>query len=332
MKTTMMRYGAAILALSTMAGCSSSGGAAATSSAATSPTPPVVIPPTGGGTTPAPARGTGGTTVASAMNNGAILLVDNDKTASIEGHRLGGQTAAGGQDLQIRNNFLGGVDISIGGEIFYLKDADANADTSSWSQKLRDGSGNQTLTFWNAGKGGREGLFQNEDGQKYHKIVGFHHTDATGSTKQGHAIVGTPTSRTYMDRLSRQVDYTGYYYANVNPTMMTAGAEAAYVTGELKMVADFDEGTVKGTAKEVLVRRPGSLGAINYGDRMTFDGFISGANIQGEVNSTYIGLDGAEVDGAFYGNGAQEAAGVISGTSATGVTEGYFTVYDPKAK
>ncbi|MEM0900706.1 MAG: transferrin-binding protein-like solute binding protein [Pseudomonadota bacterium] len=334
---------AAGLSTTLLAACSSSGGSGGggggnTTSSVTPPgatvvTPPIVTPPTGTTTTPPPtARPTGGTTVQNTLASGAIVLVDPDQTAAIEGTRMGCCRAATAPEMQVRNNFLGGLDVSIKGELFYLKSADANADSASWSQTIpHNGTRRQTLTLWNAGKGGRNGLFQEEEGQRYHKVLGFHHADGYGNTVHGHSIIGEATSTQNMGLLSRQASYNGYYYANVSPASGGGVRNGSYVTGQMDMTADFDMGTVSGSANDVLVRNPGSLGAIDYGDTMTFAGTIAGSDIQGQMTSSLNALNGAEMDGAFYGNGAQEAAGAISNDGAWGAADGYFTVADPTA-
>lgn len=270
-----------------------------------------------------------GVTVQQAMESGTIFIGQNLST-QVAAASGGNYQQSSLSSFQARNNFLGGVDISLDGEIFYLKKADFGADATSWSQTVGTGKNARTLAIWNAGKGERPGLTTTQEGQKYHKIVGYHYIGADGENKRGHSIIGAPTPASNLSKLPRQISYDGYYVAKAIKS--GASGTGADIKGSLALTADFDRGTVQGRAREVLVKYQGSLGAINYGHTMSMSGSISGATYSGSVSSSLQQMNGAAVNGAFFGAGAQETAGTLTNSAVGTVTEGFFTATDPKAK
>lgn len=305
--------GVALASTVLLAGCGSSGVSGVGSSSLS-----------GGssGGSSAAARATG-PTIASTLDQGAIIVSDRDATTALRTID-GSNTASVGApaSVQVRKNFVGGVDVSIEGDVVSLQDKHTGADATSWS---RSGSG-YSLALWNAGRGGRDGLFRNEQGQKYHKIIGYRHFDKSNDMlTRGHAIIGNQTSNAAMAKLTREIDYEGYFYANTAPAASPTEAKTGSIVGGLRMTADFDKGTVVGRSRTFEAKNPGDLGHLPTGDTMKFNGTISGSSYAGNINSTNAQLNGAAVNGAFYGAGAQETAGIISGQNASGTTEGYFT-------
>lgn len=313
----LARFGALFCVFGTVTACSGSGGG---SNAAAVPAP-VVTNPAAPTQTPSPK---GGVTVAQRMGQGQIIVGHSVNAVAVESPNGNIPWKASQLEaFQIRNNFVGGVDVSINGKIFYLKTADQQNDGTSWSQSS-GGATPTVLALWNAGKGNREGLTSNQEGQFYHKIVGFHLIEPSGKNTRGHVIVGEQTPVANLSAIERKATYNGYYVTNAY------GADPAVtgttsIKGGLQITADFDAGTVQGTATEVLVEAPGSLGPINFGNTMSFNGTMTGARYTGTMTSSQRNLSNATVNGAFYGAGAEETAGTIANTQAEAVTEGFFT-------
>lgn len=226
--------------------------------------------------------------------------------------------------LQIKNNYLGGVDVSIDGEAFYLKSGEREGDGRAWQQRTGVNETYKGLTLWNAGKGGQDGLFEDAEGQVYHKIVGYDYGKGTSKRMRGHAILGEKTPVANMAKLPRQASYDGYFVLKSDPTVLNGG---------LTIKADFNKGTVNGSVAEVIITHPRALAPIASGSGMTFSGNITGATYTATSSSGVPALEGATVKGAFFGAGAQETAGTITNqVPGTNPVEGFFSAADPSAK
>lgn len=306
-----------LISTTALAGCSSSGGGAAALTSATGTA-------TGGGIAPT-VRPTGAT-ISSILDQGTIKVSNHNATTALRTFGRNGSTTVGAPaNVQVRKNFIGGVDVSIEGDVVSLRGTDATSDTTSWN---RTGPG-YSLALWNAGRGGRDGLFRDEEGQVFHKILGYRHSDTRGSmVTRGHTIIGNQTSVGAMGNLPRTLTYDGYFYANTVPGANPSQANTGRSLGGLRVIANFDNGTVAGRSTSFQTENPGDLGPTASGDTLRFTGQIRGSSYRGNIASTNAYMNGATVNGAFYGAGAQETAGTISGQNGIGFTEGYFTASD----
>lgn len=306
------------LLASTLAACGSGGGSV----------PSVVTPVTG--TTPAPTttnkiRATG-ETIAQRIESGQIAQAGSKNSTGIQLRPSDKSIqVVAPSKFQVRNNYVGGLDVSVEGDIVNLTETEIKPDLNSWGKT----ASGYSLALWNAGRGGREGLFRDEEGQKFHKIIGYRHQDTkTKALTLGHSIIGVQTPASAMKTLPRKIQYDGYFFANAMPGASPNERDAIGNVGGLRIDANFDTQKVVGKSTSFDVKGPTDLGAIASGDTMRFNGTISGTSYTGNIVSSQAQLNGAAIEGQFYGAGAQETAGVIRGQNAAGAVQGFFTASD----
>lgn len=304
--------GISLLAV-TLTACSSGGGAQSLVSGTTTTTPNNKIRPTG-------------QTIAQRIEAGEIIQATSRNSTAIQIQQSGNLVeVVAPPKFQVRNNYVGGLDVSVEGDIVNLTKTEIKPDLNSWGKT----ASGYSLALWNAGRGGREGLFQDEEGQKFHKIIGYRHEDTSSKTLTlGHSIIGVQTPVSAMKTLPRKIQYDGYFFASAMPGASPKERDAIGTVGGLRIDANFDTQRVVGTSTSFDVKGPTDLGAIASGDTMKFNGTISGTSYTGNIVSSQAQLDGAAIQGQFYGAGAQETAGVIRGQNAAGAVQGFFTGSD----
>lgn len=267
-----------------------------------------------------------GQTIAESIESGQIALADDQTSTGIQINEDDNSVrVVAPPKFQVRNNYVGGLDVSVEGDIIALTGADTQSDLNSWGKSGRGYS----LALWNAGKGGREGLFRDEEGQKFHKIIGYRHQDTRADMLTlGHSVIGVETPDSAMDNMPREVQYDGYFFANALPGATPGESDAVNTVGGLRIDADFETNTLVGRSTSFEVKGPTDLGAIATDDRLRFTGNISGTSYTGNISSSQAQLNGAAINGQFYGAGAQETAGIIRGQNAAGSAQGFFSASD----
>lgn len=299
-----------------LAACSSSGGSV-TSGVANS---------AGAIKSSAKAKRATGETIAEYLKAGKIAQADSKSATGIQIRGSDGSAlAAAPATFQVRNNYVGGLDVSVQGDIINLTQTEVKPDLNSWG---KSGTG-YSLALWNAGRGGREGLFRDEEGQVYHKIIGYRHDDTKDDVLTlGHSIIGIKTAASALPNLPRTIRYDGYFFANAMPGATPQERDTVGTVGGLRIDANFDTETVSGSSTSFDVKRPTDLGSLPSGDTLRFTGNINGTAYTGNIVSSQPQLNGATINGQFYGASAQETAGVIIGQNASGSTQGFFTATD----
>jgi C-lobe and N-lobe beta barrels of Tf-binding protein B len=309
-----------------LAGCGGGGGVATFAA----PTPvaknPSIVDPL-----------TDGKKVGKSLEEGDLLTADKGSATRITYDAKTGKssTAVGGATIQ--RNLRGGYDVTIAGKTTSFGYPDQKPSGDAWEQAQKDPSGNgvvYSMALWNAGKGARPGVLTEENGQTFHKILGYYVFDNTsrGTRERGHFIVGNATDPLRMDLKTRTATYNGYFYTNVVPVNGTPPDQAMAVTGGLRMVADFDANQISGQSTTFDIRQPGaaefSPGSYTLWLQPTA---IDGNGFTGQMQSDYRFMNGT-YSGEFYGGNAQEVAGILTGETGVSLTEGFFTaVAEPVA-
>jgi C-lobe and N-lobe beta barrels of Tf-binding protein B len=322
--------GVLFLSTALISGCGGGGGAGGTGTGAAAPIQsnknPSIVDPL-----------TDGAKVGETLNKYTPLTAGQFNATRITYDAKTGKSVQARPGATILKNIRGGYDVTIAGKTTSFGTSDQKGALDSWEQAQKDPAGNGTvysMALWNAGKGNRAGIETEENGQTFHKILGYYVFDntGTGTRERGHFIVGNTTDPLRMALKTKTATYNGYFYTNVSPTTGTPPDQAMAVTGGLRMVADFDANTIQGQSTTFAIRQAGASDFNPAGYTLTLQpATINGNSFSGQMSSGYVFMNGAYT-GQFYGGNAQEAAGVLTGTNGVGLTEGFFTaVADPVA-
>jgi C-lobe and N-lobe beta barrels of Tf-binding protein B len=274
---------------------------------------------------------TDGPTVGAKLKSGALLTAGQYNATRITYDAKSNMSSTAKPGATIQQNLRGGYDVTIAGKTTSFGYSDQKASADAWEQAQKDPSGAGTvysMALWNAGKGNRPGIETEENGQTFHKILGYYVFDntGTGTRERGHFIVGNATDPLLMALKTKTATYNGYFYTNVSPVKGTPPDQAMAVTGGLKMVADFDANTMQGQSTTFTIRQAGASDFNPAGYTLWLKpATINGNAFSGQMDSDYVYMKGA-YSGQFYGGNAQEAAGALTGTNGVGLTEGFFTV------
>lgn len=256
-------------------------------------------------------------------------------------------------DVSLTSNGLGGYtfNYSTPGSKYgpYINTTLISADQVSgskdaWQRSWTEYGTKYSLALWNAGKGHREGLARNEDGQTFHKIIGYYASSdqpTYGFNARGHGIIGNPTAETVLANRTRTANYEGYFYTNALVAERGDLGSPTGVRGGMTMNADFNANTISGSSTNLEVEEgAGNFVAKNH--TVTFGtasivedyrgpmGVLVGQHYEGKTSSSFAPLNNATFEGRFYGGNAQETAGIIQGQNAGIITEGYFTLVEKK--
>jgi hypothetical protein len=243
----------------------------------------------------------------------------------------------------VQQNLAGGYDVYLFGErtspgqMFSFGYADVKPGGDSWEKAFKDPAGKTlyTVALWNAGKGGKDGVGNDQNGQTFHKILGYYAFDNTTQDRnRGHVVVGNQTDPLSVDLKTKKATYDGYFYANVSPAGGPPIDQSMAVNGGMRLVADFDANEISGQSTSFGLRNAGSSTFTPQSETVWFKpttinsgvtyGSEPGTMFRGDMTSTFAYMNGRYV-GTFYGGNAQEAAGTIVGTNGGGITEGFFT-------
>lgn len=246
--------------------------------------------------------------------------------------------------LTMRKNFIGGVDMNFDGRKISLREQEAVSNSDdAWFREYGSGSTKFSLSLWNAGKGDRNALTENEAGQNYHKIIGYDASQANGQRQRGHAIFGQESSLDTVADLERTATFDGYFSANIIPQQVGSAAgltgEADVMSGGIELTADFDANTISGSSTNVLRRPAGDIEfreevfELEFEEAQIRNNNAGGVVYSGNISSTFAPINGAEYSGTFYGDQAQETAGVLRGNTDNGdetigsgrVVDGFFS-------
>ena len=126
-------------------------------------------------------------------------------------------------------------------------------------------------------------------------------------------------------------DYDGGFRAREMPSGQAPSTDDASVTdyhGDINLSADFGSSAVTGDAT-LLQSRPGNGPWVTASGELSFNATISSNGLSAtdlSGSGDLAGYSGGRVDGAFYGPGAAEVAGVFDATDGTQdkVLHGYF--------
>ena len=316
-------FGALTLSAVLVAGCGGGsgdvgGGSTVSGSVATSKNPSIVDPLTDGAT------------VGTALNNGP-LTAEKYNATRISYDAVTKKSTRSLPSASIQKNLRGAYDVTIANKTTYFGYSDQKTSGDAWEQVQKDPSGNgvvYSMTLWNAGKGGRDGVTAEENGQTFHKILGYYVFDYTGNgtRERGHFIVGDDTDPLRMGLKTKTATYNGYFYANIMPTTGLPPDQAMAATGGLKMVADFDNKTMSGQSTSFQVRQAEASNFVTQNNTVWLKpSAINGNFFSGQMDSNFAYMNGSYT-GQFYGGNAQEAAGPLTGSTGISVTEGFFTV------
>ena len=281
---------------------------------------------------------TDGPTVGDALKGGTALSAGQYNATRITYDAKSGISGVARPSATIQKNLRGGYDVTIAGKTTSFGYSDQKPSPDAWEQAQKDPSGNgvvYSMALWNAGKGNRLGIETEENGQTFHKILGYYVFDntGTGSRERGHFIVGDDTDPLRMGLKTKTATYNGYFYANISPVKGTPPDQAMAATGGLKMVADFDKKTMSGQSTSFQIR---DAGAPNFNPQnytlWLKESAINGNFFSGTMDSNFAYMNGTYT-GQFYGGNAQEVAGPLTGSTNISLTEGFFTaVAEPVLK
>jgi hypothetical protein len=243
----------------------------------------------------------------------------------------------------VTQNLAGGYDVYLfgqrtsAGKTFSFGYADEKPGGDSWESAFKDPSGKTlyTVALWNAGKGGKDGIGNDQNGQTFHKILGYYAFDNTTQDRnRGHVVFGNESDPLAVDLKTKTATYNGYFYANISPAGGPPPDQSMAVNGGLRLTADFDTNTISGQSTSFGLRNAGAPTFVPRSETVTFApatirsgvtyGAEPGTMFSGAMTSTFAYMNGTYV-GTFYGGNAQEAAGTFTGTNGSGLTEGFFT-------
>lgn len=319
---------ASILALSVavLSGCGGGGGGTGGQAALPVNKNPSIVDPL-----------TDGPTVGAALENGSALTAGQTSATRITYDAKTKKSVMAAPGATIQKNLRGGYDVTIAGKTTSFGYSDQKPSADAWEQAQQDPGGNgvvYSMALWNAGKGNRAGVATEENGQTFHKILGYYVFDntGTGTRERGHFIVGNATDPLRMGLKTRTATYNGYFYTNITPVNGTPPDQAMAATGGLRMVADFDTNKMSGQSTTFDIRQPGAADFYSTGYTLWLQpADITGNTFTGTMNSNLTYMNGTYT-GNFYGGNAQEAAGVLTGATGISLTEGFFTaVAEPVA-
>lgn len=231
--------------------------------------------------------------------------------------------------VTVKKNFIGGVDLNFDGRKISLREEEAVSNSDdAWFREYGSGATKFSLALWNAGKGDRDALTENEAGQNYHKIIGYDASGATSTRQRGHFVFGQQSSLDNVAALEKTATFEGYFVTSVIPQRVTSAAgltgEADAVSGGLELTANFDTNTISGSSTSVLRRPAGDIEFkeevfdIKFQETSIKNDGTGGVIYSGTLKSTFEPVNGAEYSGTFYGDKAQETAGVIRGNTTDG--------------
>lgn len=331
------RFSVGLLAFSALmlAGCGTGSG---TTGGTPGPTP---TPP---GTNPSivdPA--TDGPTVSADLKRAKLFNVSPKNTSRMLFNAGQNKTVVGNGGISsVQQNLSGGYDFSILGQrnrpgtLISMGYADKKSTGDAWEKTLKDPTGKTlySVALWNAGKGGLDGLVSDQNGQTFHKIVGYYLSDNTTQNRErGHIVFGNKTDNLTLETKTRTATYDGYFYSNISPSTGTPPDQMMAVSGGIKMVADFDNNLLSGNSTNMQIRQAGASTFSPQTYTLTFKptAIVPAATagavpdvFSGVLESDYLYLNGT-YEGNFFGGNAQEIGGVLYGTNGNGMTEGYFT-------
>ena len=206
----------------------------------------------------------------------------------------------------------------------------------SWRQAWTSSSGTKyTMDLWNAGKGHREGLTQDEVGQTYHKILGYYINSENNNgalvqkQMRGHAIIGVATPDGALAARTRTATYDGYFFAHSMDKNGGSLTSPTQVRGGMQLKADFDANTISGRSTSFETQQ-GTGASVTQNKTITLNQTAIGSGgeaalYRGKITSDFAPLNGGDYAGRFFGPNAEETAGIISGDDGSAVAEGYFT-------
>ncbi len=273
---------------------------------------------------------TDGPAVGQTLKSGGVLSAGQFNATRISYDAASQKSAQARPSATLQKNSRGAYDVTIAGKTTSFAYADEKSSGDAWEQVQRDPAGKgivYSMTLWNAGKNARAGIESDENGQKFHKILGYYVFDntGTGSRERGHFVVGNQTDASRMALKTKTATYSGYFYSNITPSNGTPPDQSMAATGGLKMVADFDKKTISGQSTDFKVR---DAGAPNFNDQSHTiwlkETAINGNFFSGKMDSNLGAMNGSYT-GQFYGGNAQEAAGVLTANTGGSLTEGFFT-------
>jgi hypothetical protein len=276
---------------------------------------------------------TDGPTVGDALKMGRVETASASNGTRLVYDAATQKTTAKTPGMSLQKNVVGGYDFVLNGKMtsFGFADQKPNS-TDSWEKTVKNPQGATvySLALWNAGKGQRAGIETNENGQTFHKIIGYYLFDYSNpnapTRERGHFIIGSETDLLRMAAKTRTATYDGYFYTNIMPVTGTPPDQALAVSGGMRFVADFDADRVSGQSTSFNIREAGApdFYASNYTVTMQ-ETAINGNAFSGNVASNYLWLPNGTYSGQFYGGNAQEIAGVMTGTTGVAIHEGFFT-------
>ena len=163
----------------------------------------------------------------------------------------------------------------------------------------------------------------------YANVFSYYFDNTGEGGNYGYVVIGAETELADLEALSSELTYNGFMNIEFHQqTDYVRFAESAVrVRGNMELVANFDSGMISGNSElGDLMLRDGDTdeapmdGQVFYTSTM-IDGTSFGSTITADTDfytSTGVGLVDVEYEGSFFGPNGEEAAGVLSGTSAGG--------------
>jgi len=140
--------------------------------------------------------------------------------------------------------------------------------------------------------------------------------------ERSYAVVGLKTPAQALKGKAKAT-YVGYAYADAYGNKEPSSSDRIRFKSDLKLDADFEKGTIKGSMTNLTLKTPGATSYTSIGNDKSFT--INQTNISGNGFATDLTSEGPKNDkltlttssfkGNFYGNKGQEAGGAWSFTS-----------------
>lgn len=201
---------------------------------------------------------------------------------------------------------------------------DFGADTVAWRERnYLERSGNSAYSLFDESRS----FFGNPEFSHFNvngwAVVNYAGQNAVDDFHLGYAVYGSATEASAMP--TGTANYAGRMFAQRQPPNRPGRGDRGALRGALNLSADFDRGTVGGSADNLQYLPPGgSWGAAQAQSWTIGNGRIAGNALSAEFSA--VGVYEGDMEGRFFGPNAEEVGGTIQGTglSDNGVIWGYF--------
>lgn len=259
-------------------------------------------------------------TVPLALEQGATLSADH--VAQVNRNFNENTTALAAGEFSVRKTADGNLAMIVNGDELIFTDADQNFPNG---YEVND-SGNGLFYNLYAYDGPITDVLDTGVRSFANVFTLYKDINGDGIGEQLLAVVGTKTELAQLNLLTG-ASYDGWMNANFWNGSSSSWDDQVRVRGGMNLSADFTNSTISGQSKpgELLLRSGGNPETSMAGTFFYDGGVIDGTSFDGSVSvdsdfltSTNVGAVAGEYEGSFYGPFADEAAGIMTGTTDGG--------------